>query len=167
MWHLLKLKCALSPLHLSILSSTSVTFTFTTVPNLALTHTKQITVKTVEIKAFLHFCICGSGSLRCKNMRILRIPVGNTGFKNGPYEWSGFDRLSMYQAFRHNPLDPPFTTWGSSWRPHIALQQASFCTEYLFYQLGQVLWIHDVYPGSELFHPELVCTVRKYNHKNS
>jgi hypothetical protein len=43
---LLKLKCVHSPLNLRILSSTSVLFAFTTeqVPNLALTHTKLITV---------------------------------------------------------------------------------------------------------------------------
>jgi hypothetical protein len=46
MGHLLKLKCAHSPLNPRILSSTSVPFTLTMVqvPNLALTHTKQITV---------------------------------------------------------------------------------------------------------------------------
>ncbi len=41
--HLLKLKCAHSPLNLRLLSSTSVPFTLTT-PNLALTHTKRFTV---------------------------------------------------------------------------------------------------------------------------
>ncbi len=42
----MKLKCAHSPLNLRLLSSTSVPFTLTTVqvPNLALTHTKRITV---------------------------------------------------------------------------------------------------------------------------
>jgi hypothetical protein len=46
MGHLLKLKCAHSPLNLRILSPTNVPFTLTTlqVPNLALTHTKRITV---------------------------------------------------------------------------------------------------------------------------
>ncbi len=46
MGHFLKLKCAHSPLNLRILSSTSVLFTLMTVqvPNLALTHTKRITV---------------------------------------------------------------------------------------------------------------------------
>ncbi len=46
MGHLLKLKCAPSPLNLRILSLTSVPFTLTTgqVPNLALAHTKWITV---------------------------------------------------------------------------------------------------------------------------
>jgi hypothetical protein len=46
MKQLLKQKCAHSPLNLRILSSTSVPFTLTTVkvPNLALTHTKRITV---------------------------------------------------------------------------------------------------------------------------
>jgi hypothetical protein len=45
MRHLLKLKCAHSPLNLRILSATSVPFTLTTVqvPNLELTHTKRIT----------------------------------------------------------------------------------------------------------------------------
>jgi hypothetical protein len=44
MGHLLKLKYAHSPLNVRILSLTSVPFTLTTVqvPNLALTHTKQI-----------------------------------------------------------------------------------------------------------------------------
>ncbi len=47
MGHLLKLKCAHSLLKLRILSSTSVPFALTTVrvPNLALTHTKRITVQ--------------------------------------------------------------------------------------------------------------------------
>jgi hypothetical protein len=47
MGYLLKLKCAHSPLNPRILSSASVSFTITTVqvPNLALTHTKRITVK--------------------------------------------------------------------------------------------------------------------------
>ncbi len=46
MGHLLKLKCAQLPLNPRILSSTSVPFRLTTlqVPNLALTHTKRITV---------------------------------------------------------------------------------------------------------------------------
>ena len=46
MEQLLKLKCVHSPLNLRILSSTNVPYTFTTVqvPNLALTHTKRITV---------------------------------------------------------------------------------------------------------------------------
>ncbi len=46
MGHLLKLKCAHSPLNQRMLSSTSVLFTLTTmpVPNLALTHTKRFTV---------------------------------------------------------------------------------------------------------------------------
>ncbi len=46
MGHLFKLNCAHSPLNLRVLSSTIVPFTLTTVqlPNLALTHTKRITV---------------------------------------------------------------------------------------------------------------------------
>jgi hypothetical protein len=46
MEHLLKIKCADSRVHVHILASTSVPFTLTTVqvPNLALTHTKRITV---------------------------------------------------------------------------------------------------------------------------
>jgi hypothetical protein len=46
MGHLLKLKCAHSPLNLRILSSTNDLFTLTTVqvPNLALVETKRITV---------------------------------------------------------------------------------------------------------------------------
>ncbi len=45
--HLLKLKCAHSPLILRILSSTSIQFTLTTMQrlNLARTHTKRITVQ--------------------------------------------------------------------------------------------------------------------------
>jgi hypothetical protein len=47
MRHLLKLKCAHSPLNLRILSSTSVPFTLTTVQvlNLALTLAERITVR--------------------------------------------------------------------------------------------------------------------------
>ncbi len=50
MGQMLKLKCAHSPLNPRVLSSTSVPFTLTTVqvPNLALTHTKQITVKQAD-----------------------------------------------------------------------------------------------------------------------
>jgi hypothetical protein len=46
MGHLLKINCAHSPLNLRILSLTCVPFTLTTVqmPNIALTHKKQITV---------------------------------------------------------------------------------------------------------------------------
>ncbi len=51
MGHFLKLRCAHSPLNLRILSSTSVPFTLTTVqvPNLALIHTKWITVQYLAI----------------------------------------------------------------------------------------------------------------------
>ncbi len=53
MGHLLRLKCAQSPLNLRILSSTSVPFTLTMVqlPNLALIHTKWITL----LKSKHHF----------------------------------------------------------------------------------------------------------------
>jgi len=46
MGHLLKIKCVDSRVNVHILASTSVPFTLTTVqlPNLALTHTKRITV---------------------------------------------------------------------------------------------------------------------------
>jgi hypothetical protein len=46
MGHFLKIKCVDSRMNVHILASTSVTFTLTTVqvPNLALTHTKRITV---------------------------------------------------------------------------------------------------------------------------
>ncbi len=46
MGHLLKIKCVDLRANVHILASTSVPFTFTTVqvPNLALTHMKQITV---------------------------------------------------------------------------------------------------------------------------
>ncbi len=52
MGHLLKLKCAHSPLNLRILSSKSVPFTLTTVqvPHLALTNTKRITMWAVGWK---------------------------------------------------------------------------------------------------------------------
>ncbi len=54
MRHLLKLKCAHSPLNLRILSSTSVPFILTTVqvPNLALTYRKRITVYTEFVQNF-------------------------------------------------------------------------------------------------------------------
>jgi hypothetical protein len=47
MGHVLKIKCVDSRVNVHILSSTSVPFTFTTVqvPNLALKHTKRITVQ--------------------------------------------------------------------------------------------------------------------------
>jgi hypothetical protein len=46
MGHLLKIKCVDSRVNVNILASTSVPFTLSTaqVPNLALTHTKWITV---------------------------------------------------------------------------------------------------------------------------
>jgi hypothetical protein len=46
MRHLLKIKCVDSRVNVHILASTNVTFTLTTVQvtNLALTHTKRITV---------------------------------------------------------------------------------------------------------------------------
>ncbi len=54
MGHSLKLKCAHSPLNLSILSPTSVPFSLTTLqmPNLALVETKLITVHNA------HSCVC-------------------------------------------------------------------------------------------------------------
>ncbi len=54
--HLSKLNCAHSPLILRILSSKSVQFTLTTVqvPNLALTHTKRITVYRIHPPLTLH-----------------------------------------------------------------------------------------------------------------
>ncbi len=47
MGHLLKIKCVDSRVNVHILASTSVPFTLSTVqvPNLALTHTKRITVR--------------------------------------------------------------------------------------------------------------------------
>jgi hypothetical protein len=47
MGHLLKIKCVDSRVNVYILASTSVPFTFTTVQvtNIALTHTKRITVQ--------------------------------------------------------------------------------------------------------------------------
>jgi hypothetical protein len=55
MGHLLKLKCAQSPLNLRILSSTSVPFTLTMVQvsYLALTHAKRITVRGVTMRCRL------------------------------------------------------------------------------------------------------------------
>ncbi len=67
MLHLLKLKCAHSPLNLRILSSTSVPYTLTTVqvPNLELSHKKRITVQSVSTGAtiisrakHIHIYIC-------------------------------------------------------------------------------------------------------------
>jgi hypothetical protein len=54
--HLLKLKCAHLPLNLRILSSISVPFTIPTVqvPNIALTHTKWITVHLVRVCKNIH-----------------------------------------------------------------------------------------------------------------
>ncbi len=54
MKQLLKQKCAHSSLNLRILSSTSVPFTLPTVqvPNLALTHTKWITVHGAQVREF-------------------------------------------------------------------------------------------------------------------
>jgi hypothetical protein len=53
MGHLLKLKCANSPLNQRTLSSTRFPFTLTTVqvPNLALTHTKRFTVWRVSAES--------------------------------------------------------------------------------------------------------------------
>jgi hypothetical protein len=45
MGHLLKIKCVDSRVSVHILASTIVPFTLTTVPNLALTHMKRITVQ--------------------------------------------------------------------------------------------------------------------------
>jgi hypothetical protein len=52
MGHLLKIKCVDSRVSVHILASTIVPFTLTTVqvPNLALTHTKRITVYFVHLK---------------------------------------------------------------------------------------------------------------------
>jgi hypothetical protein len=67
MEHLLKLKCAHSPLNLHILSSTSVPFTLMTmqVPNLALTNAKRITVQIYSKvhKAYMH----GTLRMYCKH----------------------------------------------------------------------------------------------------
>ncbi len=53
------------------------------------------------------------------------------------------------------PFYPPFHTWGSSWRPHSPLQQASFCTEQ---SCGSGMFISDTrswllsipHPGSRI-----------------
>jgi hypothetical protein len=54
MGHLLKIKCVDSRVKVHILASTRVPFTLTTVqvPNLALTHTKLITVKGEVLKTW-------------------------------------------------------------------------------------------------------------------
>ncbi len=69
MWHLLKLKCAHSPLNLRILSSTSVPYTLKTVqvPNSELTHKKRITVYRPYIRAVAGFEFFRCSSFRKKN----------------------------------------------------------------------------------------------------
>ncbi len=81
--HLLKLKCAHSPLNLCILSSTSVPFTLTTVQvsNLSLTHTKRITVWGLGVGVLL--CLCDRWSwMSCSELTEAKSKVPDWGIKS-------------------------------------------------------------------------------------